>query len=389
MSERNASIGYAALKVQSSPFVPAKPDVFVPYYKQSLNTDIHMMELNPIYGNKFKGYLLLEGQRSHGGSITVMAEPNTAARWFDMLLTKGTSSGTDPATHPFTLSNLVDPKFYTLDISLGSQVVRYIGVGASKITPTWNDDEMQFEIDLSALGSYFGREIASVAANALTLQDTNGRYNGKPSLGLVVGDLVRVVKANGTVIDTTIASLTDTEVTVAAAGTAAAGDMLVLRPATSSLSTKTPFLWPRTEFRFADDAATALTAPQTRLEQGSDVAIMHMFEDDEGAPRSGGFDPAALVRTVGDYEFKMKKFFDTPEEVKNWNASKKRACVMRSFSENGYEFRLTMNGLKTTTLEIPTEAEGVIYHEIEFGTEFSQSEGQGFDVVIINGVETI
>lgn len=387
MSERTASAGYVALKKQTVATTPVTPDVYAPYYKQSMATDIHMVEDNPVYGNKFKSFQLLRGQRSHGGALTVMAEPDTAARWFDMLLTKTATSGSNPYTHTFGLSNTTDPNLYTVDISLVSQVIRFWGVGASSLKCGFADDEMQFEIATSALGSFFGREIASISTNVVTLKTD---YDPIPTTGLVASDLVRIVKADGSLVDTTVTSFTDTTVTLGSGGTGvAAGDMLVLRPATPSLSIKTPFLWPRTEYRFGADAATALSASQTRLERGTEMTIEHMFEDDMGARRSGAFDPAALVRTVGQLGFKKKQFFDTPDEIKVWNALSKKACVMRSFSETGYELRVTANHIKPKTNDTPTEAEGVIYSDVDYGAQFDQTDGQGMDVKVINAVATI
>ena len=387
MSEQVASVGYIALKKQSSPLVAVTPDVYAPYYRQSMNTNINMIEDNPIYGTKFKDLLLLRGVRSHGGQVSVMAEPDTAGFWFDMLLTRSGTSGSDPYTHTFGLSNTTNPNFYTMDISYGSQVVRFVGVGASKIAPAWKDDEMQFDIDLSAHSSFYGREIASVSTNTLTLKTD---YDPTPTTGLVVNDLVRIKKADGSVVDTTVSSLTSTTVTVASAGSGVAdGDMLLLRPASPSISIKTPFLWPRTEFRFGADASTALSATQTRLEKGTEISVMHMFEDDKGALRSGGYDPAALVRTQGDLTFRIKKFFDTPDEIKEWNSITKKALVMRSFSETGYELRITANSIAPKTNDMPTESGAVIYHEIDYGTAFNSSDGQGMDVKVINSESTI
>ncbi len=167
------------------------------------------------------------------------------------------------------------------------------------------------------------------------------------------------------------------------------GDMLVLRPQSVSLAYKTPFLWPRTEYRFGDDASEALSATHTPLEKGTEISIEHMFEDNEGAKRSGSFDPAALIRTVGNATFKVKKFLENTDEIKYWNALTKRAVVMRSFSETGYELRVTLNNIKAKTNDMPTEQEGVVYHEIEYGVQYDSSDGQGFDVTVINSVSSI
>lgn len=390
MAERVASIGYAAIKKQTAAGTAVTPNVYTPYYKQSMVTDIHLIEDNPIVGNKFKGYQALQGMRSHNGSITVMAEPNTAAYWLDMLLTRSSTTGSGPYTHVFGLSTTTDPNFYTLDLSLGSQVVRFWGIGASKITPIFQDGEMQFEIDLSGLGSFYGREIASVSGTTVTLKTD---YDPSPTTGLVASDLIKLTTVDGaTSTNFTVSSITNgTTLEVSASAAAfAAGDMLLLRPATPSYTLKTPFLWQRTEFRFGAAASAALSATQTRLEEGTEVVLMHDFEDSDGAKRSGAFDPAALVRTLGDASFKVKKYFDLPAEIKEWNAIIKKACVIRSFSEGStYELRITLNNLRQMSNDTQTEAGEVIYQETEYATLHDTSDGQGMSVTVLNNVSSI
>lgn len=397
MAERSTALGYMAIKAETTAGTPVLPDVFTPYYKESLTTDNKQEEDDPIIGQKFQGYNQLPGTRAHTGSATVMAEPNSAARWIDMLLTRGAVSGSNPYTWPFTLSNTTDPKTYTIDISKGgAQVVRFWGCGASKLTPTYSENKMQFEIDLSGLGSFYGREIASVSGSGpyiVTLKDPGGVYDGVPTKGLVVGDLIWFKLANGTNVSATVASVSgDTTFTTSTNPTAAIGDMVTLRAATPSLNILTPFLWTRTRFYFGADAAAALAlaaTAHTRLERDTEVVIEHMFEDNEGSKRSGSFDPASLPRTQGNYSFKVKKFFDDPLEIKSWNAQNKTACIMRCFSETGYELRITMNNLKSKTLDIPTEQSGIGYQEIDAGTSYDVTDGQGMDMKVINALASL
>jgi len=41
------------------------------------------------------------------------------------------------------------------------------------------------------------------------------------------------------------------------------------------------------------------------------------------------------------------------------------------------------------TDDIPTESAGVIYHEIDYGTQYDQSDGAGIVVTIIDAVATV
>lgn len=394
MSERNAATGYAAIKKESVVGTPVTPNVYTPYYKQNIATDFHLMEDTPVYGNRFKKFQHLKGSRSHGGNIVVMAEPDTAARWFDMLLNKSATSGSDPYTHTFGLHNDTLPNSYTMDIALGGQVVRFWGVQASNISAEWEDQKMQFSIDVAGLGSFYGREISAVDGTELTLKTD---YDADPSKGLVASDLIQIQKADGSVVNTTVSSVDDeVTVTVGSASGVAAGDMLVLRPATPSLSLKRPFLWGLTQFYFADTAANAQTASadtanQTRLEPGTELALMWEFEDDEGSKRSGGFDPASLIRTIGDYTFKCKKYFDKAEDIESWNKLEKKALVMRSYSgsTNQYELRVTLNNMTLMSPAPESESGETIYSEQEFGGNYDTSDGKGFEVKVIDAVSTI
>lgn len=388
--ERNAAVGYAAFGRETTKGVAVTPGVYVPYYSQSLFTDNHLIQDQPIYGNRFSTFQNLRGLRSHTGSITLMAEPNTSLYVHDMIAAKGTTSGGGPYTHPFGASNTQDPASYTVDLSFGSQVVRFFGLEASSLQYAWESQRMQFNLNVSALGSFYGREIASVSTDTVTLKTD---YDLAPTRGLVASDLVAIKKADGTLTTSfTVASITDTTVTLNATAAAfAAGDMLVLRAATPSLSLLEPFLWGKTQFRFADTASAALSATQTRLDEGTEITLTNEFEDEEGSKRSGGFDPASLVRTRYNIEANIKKFFDQPDEIKRWNALSKRAMVMRAFSgpANEYELRVTINNMATMTNETATESGGVIYYEITYSPAYDQTDGQAFDCKVINNLATL
>jgi hypothetical protein len=302
-------------------------------YDESMDTDGQFIDQQPIYGNKAKTYNTVPGQRQHKGDVTILAEPNVTAKLIDSLLTKSSTTGAGPYTHVFGLSSATDPNSYTIDVGLGNVVKRFWGVQASKIVPAWDKNEMRLKVSLSALGSFRSRDIATVVTTTLTLSDPKGIYNGAPNKGLVVGDLVRIYKSsNGTTLDTTIASVNADGVTVtlgASAAAFAAGDTIQLRPATPSFTLLDSFLWARTQFCFGATAAAALSATHTPVENGSAFELMHDFNDDGGEGRSGSFDPATLIRKTGDANLKVKKYFDTTEDLQNFQNLTKTACVIR------------------------------------------------------------
>lgn len=396
MAERTAALGYLALGKEPTPGSAVTPSIFTPYYKQQMYTDISLTPIQPVYGNKFKTYESVAGHRTHKGSVEVMAEPNTSEYWLDMLLTAGPITGTGPYIHPFTLG--ADSNSYTMDIGLVSQSVRFFGVKASKLSPTWNKDEMRFTVALSALGSWFGRQITSVSGTTapytITLDTT---YDPNPTTGLVVGDTLQAGATTSapSVSGITVATIVNGQqiTTNTAVSSLTAGMWLSLAPLSVGLSLLQPFTWPNTVIGFGATAAAALSnatqALQTRLETGLTMDIMHDFESDDGSNRSGAFDPASLIRTVGDYNFKIKKYFDTPADYDAWIQVAKQAAVWRSFSQSQeYEFRFTMNDLRIKTNQTQTESEKVIYQEIDFQGNYSSADSQGMSVEVINNLST-
>jgi hypothetical protein len=388
-SELSSNAGYLALKRETTEGTAVTPDAYVPLYDESITTEMNPETETSIFGSKFARLQVTPGVRSHGGDLTVMAEPNSTGRFFDMLLTRGTiTGGSSPYTWPVTAS-FTKPASYTVDLSTGNQVARFIGVQASEMSPSWKDNEMRWKIKVSALKSFLGAECLSLASATVTLK-TPTNYPS-PTDGLVAGDIVAVVAgATGARQNLTILSLTGTTVTFTTTPSAiSSGDMLILRPATPSLAVLTPFLWSRTEFRFAADAATALSATHTPLEDGSEFVVQHPFDDDKGAQSSGSFDPSRLVRgkTV-DFTFKAKKFFYNPDEVRTFKALTKVAVVVRMYSESGYECRVTMNNLTITKggdkpMIKDQETE---YYELEYTPIYDTSDGQGIDVKVLNNL---
>lgn len=390
MNEKSGNQGYIAFKRESAPGTVADtPDIFVPMYEEDLSTDYNSESEMSAFGSKAARLHVTPGIRSHTGNLVIMAEPNTSMMVFDMLLTRGNVSGGGPYTWPFTASH-TNPASYTIDISAGDQVFRYAGVQASQISPSWTNNEMRWNIAVSALKSFRGAEIASFDTATITLNTTN---NPKPTELLVAGDVVRIWYAGtDTTEDATIDSVTDTTVVLTGtpSGTPASGDMLMLKPLTVSLNIAEPFLWSRTEFRFASSASSALSATHTPVEDGSEWSILHPFNDDAGEKSSGSFDPSRLVRSRSvDGTVRLRKFFENPSEIKDFNGLKKIALVIRCFSGTNHELRITFNNLRPTGpggSKPMVRTEEAEFHEIDYLPTYDTSDGAMLGVTVINGI---
>ena len=325
------------------------------------------------------------------GTLTKVSGTGDATITFSAFTTGST-------TWPFTLNGLTNPKSKTIDISMGNIVKRFVGVQASKITPTFSKNLLNLKASISALGSFQGAVIASQTGSGPYTVNFDPTYDTNPTGKLVVGDLVRFYDAGTTasVCDATVASIvTGTQITVTVVTGAmtliGAGDIMHLRPATQTLTLLSPFLWSNTQHCFGATAATALTASQTRLEQSTAWEVDYAFESDNGSQRSGSADPASLVRTTAKTAFNIKKYFDTPDDIINFNQTNKTACVIRHFAgaNNIYELRITLNHLVTDDPIPKVKAKAVNYASIKYKTQYDNTDGQEFDIKVINNLTTI
>jgi hypothetical protein len=198
----------------------------------------------------------------------------------------------NPYTHVFGLSTTTDPNSYTLDIAKGSVVFRYWGVQAREMGIDFADNQARIPVQISALGCLSVREIASVSTTTITLKTD---YDSTPNKGFVATDVVRIMKADGsTTLDTTISTVNADGITLtlgASAAAYAAGDFIFLRKQTPTYTLAGYMQWAKTQFCFGASASAALSATHTPVESGSGWTMKHMMLPDEGAKRSGAYDP--------------------------------------------------------------------------------------------------
>jgi len=393
MSENIADIGYCAIGIEATKGTAVTPDVKIPLYSETLATILNLDDDIPIMGNRFARYAIRQGQRDHTGEILVLAEPKTAPHFFNMLLTKGTTTNSGSVyTHPYTHGNTTNS--YTLEFDKGGIIHRYMGVEVRSIVPVFEENVMKLRLEVSALKQFSIAPISSASGTTVTLATD---YDPNPTDGVVAGDTIVLVDVSGgTSGDTeevTISSVdSGTQLTVSSiTGTYTTGDYCYVKAQSLSETLGAPFSWARTEFRFGTTAAVALTATHTALERGSEWRLYNRFEDDAGAKRSGSYDPISLVRTIGDVELSAKQFFDDAVELQKWLSVTKVACVIRSFgaliSGTTYnEIRVTINSMKIKESPDPMTSNEIIYLNQVYGAQYDTSDAQGMDVKVINDV---
>lgn len=391
MAERLSDLGYAAVKKEATKGVAVTPNVFLPLVRETINVNAHIEDINPIVGLKSARYAAIKGQRDFTGEIELIAEPNSVGYLLDMLLTRTSTTGAGPYTHVFGLSAVTNPNSYTLDLLTGQSVFRYYGVEARELTQDFRDNKMHTTAMISALGAFTVREIAGVAGTGPYTVTLKTDYDSSPTTGLVVGDLIRFFLANGTTVDSTIVSIpTGTTFTVTANPTVAAGDYVTLRAQTTSLSFVDWFQWAKTQYKFGATSTAALSAAQTQLEKGSNWHIFHHMLPNEGAKRSGSYNPLSLIRGLGDINFNSKIFFDTPDEHNRFLASYKRAVAIQHLagSTNQYSMQVLINNMIAENDNTDLNVNNLLWNEVNWKTVYDPTDAQQFSVTLVNNVTT-
>lgn len=243
MSETIFNKGYMAGTVEVTPGTPLTPTDYFQVYDVNLKTKRNFNKLAPAAGNVYSVQQVVPGLRDHTGDVTMVFEPNTAEKVFSMILALSGKTGTNPYTTVATLSPN-PPKTYTLDVSSGNTVQRYFGCQVEKVAGELSENEIRIKPTISALGSFQGREIASVSGAGPYTVVLKIDYDPSPTTGLVAGDLIRFYLAAGTTVDATVATVTNgTTFTTTVNPTTAAGDFVHLRPATTSFNMLPVVLW--------------------------------------------------------------------------------------------------------------------------------------------------
>jgi hypothetical protein len=392
--ENLANMGHLALKLEAAKGTPLTPDTFVPLYSEDVAINVNLDEDSPIVGIREARYQSFLGQEDYQGSIKILAEPKTLPHFLNMLLKKGSTSGnaTTGYTHPFTLGDSV--KSYTIEFLKGNIPFRFFGVEAKSIAPSYEDNKMVLDVGISALGCFSTVKIKSATGTTVVLEDGE---RPDPTKGLTTSDSLRLYDVSGgTYEDVTISNIAADGKTLTVstvAGTYIEGDIAWLAPLTASYTIVAPFSWGRTQFQFGADAATALAASQTRVEKDSSWNLLNALEEEAGAKRSGSFRPAALVRTHGDIEVNIKKFFKDGQDLNRFLQHLSHALVIKHLSPahagtdlTEAELRITVNEYNIKENSVPLNTGEIIYNNLTLSPKYKTADTQMFDVKVINSL---
>jgi hypothetical protein len=391
IAERLFNIGYVGFGVETTPGTAVKPTDFGQAYDFGIKTMRNFEELAPAAGNVYSTQTVIPGLRSHVGDATFVFEPNTAEKLVAAMLAQSSRTGAGPYTSIYVpaAGNPVG-KTYTIEVSDGVTAQRYTGCQVSKLVGAFSNNEVQLKPSISALGSFNARAITSVVGTTpyvINLDTTS--YDPNPALGVVVGDIMTLFQvAASTTISFTVSAVSGTSIsTTTNVGAGVAGDIVRLAALTPAFTMLPPVLWSNTQFCFGATAAAALSATQVRVDQGSTWELNFDFKDANGEHRSGDQDPATLLRKPAKANLTIKQYFRNDTEIANYNQLNKTACVVRHYVYSGantYEFRLTLNHIKTNDPLPMYKAGEINYSTIKYIAQYDTTDGQAFAVTVIN-----
>ena len=393
-TEKLAGLGYLALKLEAEKGTPLTPDTFVPLYSEDMAINVNLDEDSPIVGIREARYQSFLGQEDYKGSVKILAEPKTLPHFLNMILKKGSTTGSDVTgyTHPFTLGDSV--KSYTIEFLKGGIPFRFFGVEARTVSPSFEENKMVMDVALSALGCFSTVKIKSASSTTVVLEDGE---RPDPTKGLTTNDSLRLYDVDAMTYEDVTISVIDADgktLTVSSiSGTYIEGDLAWLAPLTASYTIVAPFSWARTEFCFGANAAAALSATQTRIEKGSLWTLLHNLEADEGANRSGSFRPESLIRTQGDMEITLKKFFKDGQEQNRFLQHLSRALVVKHFSPahagsdlTEAEVIVTVNEYNVKENTVPLNTGEILYNNLVLSPKYKTAETQMFDIKVVNSL---
>lgn len=396
MPGKIGDLGYCIIGKQSSDDVAVTPGTAVPLVSKDIFSELNHDDQVSIIGNRSLRQALIPGQRGHQGSMECLAEPNSLVYLLSMLMKRGTVSGADPYTHPFTVDEPAES--WTIEYDVNSVVQRYWGVKAGNMSVSFDSNKMHVNMDVSALGSFITREIESVTGSSTPWTiNLKTNYDPSPTKGLVADDIMSGFDvSDGTKTDFTVASVVDaTSITTTTDVSALeAGDIIYLRPQTITKSFADPFTFARTEFRFGASAAAALSAAALPGRNGSDWSIDFPFTDDAGDLSSGSYDPIALYKGLADMEINfittfMRSAAEGPQDLNRYLTTAGRSLVLRHFSGADHELRITIDEVYFRENPINITSGELVISEGVLVPAHNDSNDRLFEISLINGVSSV
>jgi len=383
--------GYLAIGVQVDATTPVIPDVFVPLIEEGLTSDPNNERVEQIVGINWKSNLILQGNRTSGGTLKINADPDSLGHFLNMTMAKGSTTGTaDGYTHPFTIDTA---KYYTIDILKGNYIHRFVGCQISKLGFAFENGNLQLTAEVMAKSKFnYGTVKTALAGAGEVAVVFDELFDPEPCKGLVAGDVIQTWVA-GVATDIIIATVSADHKSITCAATevtAGIGSLITLKKQTASYSTlQRPFRLGQALLGVGADetAATAnagsyaLATPTDEIALDIDTAIEERFA-------SGDNDPI-LLAGIPDATLVLKKLFELAEDVQQWNdITKKAITIIMTGDEiaNGTYASLTikLHNVKPSKVDNKLNVGDYVYDETEFMVEYDDTDSIAMEISLVN-----
>jgi hypothetical protein len=383
---------YIAFGKQVDAVTPVVPNIFVPFIEEDLKSEIKNERIKQISAINWNSAKVLQGERSHGGSFTVLADPDTLAHLLNMCVKKGATTGdaTIGYTTPFTID---DSKYYTIEVLRGNSVARFVGAQISKIEFGFDSGHLTAKCDIVARNQFSAGTLKTALTGigmVAVVFDT--QYDQAPATGLVIGDVIQVWTGQVAtdIIVATIASDKKSITCTSTNATAIVGSLITLKGQTPTFpAVLRPFNMGRCLVGFGADITAAIANAATyALATPLDEIKLSIDKGIENRIASGSSDPI-LLNGVPDGEFTTKKLFETAEEQRAYLDLTKKACAIVFTGDEitaGYSASLTikLHDIRSKKLENKIKKGEYVYDETDYTVEYDQTAGKAIEITLVN-----
>lgn len=383
--------GYLMMGVQADANTAVTPDVAVPLIEENLTSDPNNERVAQIVGVNWKSNLILQGERTSGGTIKINGDPENLGHFLNMVLKKGSTTGdSDGYTHPFTVDT---SDYYTIEILRGNYVHRFVGCQIRKLTVSFDKGIMQLSAEIVAKAKFnYGTLKTALTGAGMVAVEFKELFDPEPCYGLVAGDTIQLWTA-GVATDVVIATVAADKKSI----TCAATEVTASEDALITMKKQTPvYSALQRPFRFgqmlvgigANDTAAVANAASYALATAVDKLTFEFDKAIEERHASGDNDPI-LLDGVPDASIKIKKLFTEADDVKQWNDIVKKAIAIIITGDevaNGTyaAFTLRLHNVKPSNVDNKIVIGKYIYDETEFFIEYDDTDEIAVEASLVN-----
>ena len=392
MSYFKSDEGYLAIGVQTDVNTAVVPDVFIPLIEEDISSDPNNERVDQIVGKDWKSNLILQGERTSGGTIKINADPENLGHLLNMTIKKGSTTGDAKGyTHPFTVD---EGDFYTVEILKGNYVHRLVGCRIKKLSLSFDSGMLKADAEIVSKAKFnYGTLKTGLTGAEQESVVFDEDFDPEPCNGLVAGDKIQTW-VSGVATDITVAtvaankkSITCEKTTV----TASAGALITLKKQTPTYTAlQRPFRFGQMLVGIgANETASTSNAASYTTATPVDELTFEFDNATEEHHASGNNNPL-LLGGVPDANVKVKKLFETAEDVQQWNdIAKKAMTVIITGDEVGTDGTYSSLTIKLYNIK-PSKASNkisvgeYIYDETEFYAEYDDTVSKAVEASLVN-----